>query len=206
MFNTKAIKGFPYGKRKKERKNPNKLMKIIFIVLDFIKYRYWDVESFFSRYVERIKRSTAFAKMGWLNYDFDSAFLYVVMEFKLRRIEQSLKNGMGVQEKENMDPLKELIKIVGRLGNGNYDSKYHDIHNKKWGNIKTKHIPRDVDKNGKVTTWTWETSRKNVKTQEQEKQERKEFLMCFELGERDRLADLDRMNEILKKHAPTWWD
>lgn len=182
----------PFGKFKPKVEPTTKLGKLLQTVKDFIVIEiYYTVESFFNRYIERISRSLAFAKRGWLHYDFESAYLYDIMAFKLKRIYPVLKNGYAVQEKENMDALKEAIAICERLFAGNYDDKYHKAHNKKWGKI-------DIldDKRHRV----------KAKTPAQKEQERKEFMKCWEDGEKDRIADLDRLNEILKKHEPTWWD
>ena len=36
--------------------------------------------------------------------------------------------------------------------------------------------------------------------------ESKEFMKGWRSGKADRARDLDRLNEILKKHQPSWWD
>lgn len=207
MRNSKALKGFPYKKLRNRKEEENPVKEFFSKIFTSIQYFYWDVESFFHRYKERIGRSFDYARFGWLNYDFDSAYMFHLMEFKLKRILDCLLHGHAVQDKVNIDALKEAIKIVERLGSSHeYDDKYHEAHSKKWGRIKSKHIPIEFDKKGKPTLYRWETSRKNVKTPKQKEQERKEFMECVYAGERDRLADHDRLNEIFKKHERGWWD
>lgn len=208
MLDSKALKALPRRVSIDcEEKSPTYLGKIAQTISQaFRSYLYYPVDSFFSRTYERVSRSLAFAKHGYMHYDFESAYIYDLMAFKMKRVYKCLKNGYGVQKKEDMRALKEAIKICERLFHGNYDDKYHEAHNKKWGNIRSKHIPRRFDEKGKVTHYEWKTWRPKVKTVAQKEKERAEFLQTWQDGEKDRLADLDRLNEILKKHQMAWWD
>lgn len=183
-----------------------KLGKLFISIVDFLKMNiYYPLHNFYSRYKERIGRSLAFAKIAWLNYDFESAYIYNLMAFKMRRIYRTLKKGFAIQHPEDMKALKEAIDICDRLFEGNYDDKYHKVHDKKWGKIRTKDVPV-YDDEGKLKYHQWKTSRKNVKTKKQLEVERKEFLDCWKYGEKDRVKDLNRLNQIFKKYQPSWWD
>lgn len=204
MLRSKALKRNYFGKKREEPKT--KLQKTLRFISDAFKtYIYWPVEHNYRVYSERISRSFAFARIGWLNYDFDSGFLYDLMSFKLKRIQKVLLDGHAIQENNDMDALKEAIKICDRLRECNYEDKYLRQHDKKWGGIRSKHIP-NYDENGKHTTTTWQTSRAKAKTPKQKTKERNEFRVCWESGEADRLADLTRLFEIFKNHERTWWD
>ena len=126
------------------------------------------------------------------------------MSFKLKRVYKCLQNGHAIQEKEDMNALKETIKVCERLFSEDYDDKYHKAHDKKYGRIQ--HLPGKpvFNKDGKKTGSTWETFRKNVNSKNKA-QERKAFMKCWENGEKDRIADLDRLNELLKKYQTKWW-
>ena len=166
-------------------------------------YIVYPVQYFINKYSERISRSFAFAKIGWLNYDFESLYIFDLMSFKLKRIEDCLKNGYGVQEDEDMQALKEAIEICDRLCAGDYDSKYLELHNKKWRELPSWTTePTDNSKYRRLVLGT----RLNVKSEEDRKLERKEFLQCFDDGELDRRKDLDRLNHLFKEHLPKWWD
>lgn len=169
---------------------------------------YYPITGFYHRITERVGRSLSWAKFTYLNYDFDSAFLYDVMEFKLKRLEHCLKNGHAVQQKEDMKALKELIKICKRLHNyDDYDDKYHDEHDKKWGKRPRYESEPIKNEKGEITSYKMIfKDRPNVKTKKQQEQERKEFLACAEKGHADYCKDLDRMAEILKNHGRNWWD
>ena len=204
MLRSKALKS---GNRWEREKEPTtRLGKAWKAVKDKYKeYVYWPVTSYYHRYTERIGRSYAFATFGWLNYDFDSGLMWPLLEFKFKRIKKALIEGVAIQEDEHMAALDEAIKICGRLANEEYDYKYHRAHDKKWGKMRSKFIP-NYDADGVHRTSTWETSRGKAKTAAQKRKERKEFLKCFDLGEADRAADLERFFEIIRKYQRTWWD
>lgn len=206
MIKSKALKSSGRFRWPKDKEPETRLQKIVSKVLDLYRsYLYYPIHGFIFRYHERIGRSLAYAKFGWLNYDFDSACLFDLMAFKLERIHECLKNGHAIQEKESMDALKESIVILNRLSDERYEDKYHKVHDKKWGRIRSKFIPTYNAEN-KHTGSIWNTSRRKAKTPAQKKKERREFRICWENGEKDREKDVERLNEIFKKYQRSWWD
>jgi hypothetical protein len=171
------------------------------------KWIFEEPSRFIRRYLNKIHRAYEYAKYSWDDYDWDMSYAYQIFNFKLKRLHTALENGHAIQEPEDMKALRELTKIVHRLGTKNYDRKYHRLHNKKWGKIQVDTIP-NYDEDGKVRTYTWNSWRVSTKdaSDETKEQERKEFLACWELGEQDRCKDIDRMAFLLKKHATSWWD
>jgi hypothetical protein len=212
MINSKALKGdftkYSCGCAVDDEKRGffrNLLHKCVHKFFLFVVY--YPIESFFTRLVERIGRSVSWARFTYLNYDFDSAFLYSVMSFKLNKLHKCLENGHAVQQTEDMEALKELIAICDRLFSGNYDDKYLDQHDDKWGKLPRMKFKPLKDEKGKVKHYKLlPSTRKKVKTKKHKAQERIEFRRCFELAEQDRKSDIDRMAEILKSHATHWWD
>lgn len=164
------------------------IKKILFFLEINIYCRIYD---FLSLCKERISRSWAFAKHGWLSYDFDSAYLYQIMSFKLKRIEHCLINGHAVHYKRNLNALKKTIEICDRLYEGRYEEKYFEEHDKKWGYINFKIKPYH---------------RANVKTAEDKKQERKESIKIMKRAENDRIRDIKTLAHLLIKYERTWWD
>lgn len=144
---------------------------------------------------ERIGRSIAFARFGYIHYDFESAYLYSLMSFKLKRIKNALKNGHAVEESEDMAALDELIDICDRLFCETHEDKHHESHDLKWGKL-------EINMDGNYCL----TSRPNALTDEQKEEQRKDLLNIYEKAQVDRDADIDRMAVILKKHQQTWWD
>lgn len=216
MLRSKALKSLPKrlmsedcGCPVRPNEEVSLVHRVFHLVVRFVLFKiYYPVEGFILTSKERLGRSLAWAKFTYYNYDFDFTYVYSVMAFKLRRLEKCLTNGYAIQEDEDMAALREAIEICDRLHVNDYDDKYHEEHNKKWGEMpKWDSVPEDLDKNGKPLTYrVIFKDRANVKTEEDKKQETKEFLECYEKGEQDRLKDIDRLAELLKKHSISWWD
>ena len=200
MLNSKALKDYKYV-------DPDDLNFFQKVPYYLKKWFFKEPSHFIRRYANKIHRAFEYAKYSWDDYDWDMAYAYQIFEFKLKRLYKALEHGHAIQEPEDMKALREFTKIVHRLGNKNYDRKYHRLHDKRWGKLETKSIP-EPEENGEVKYYRWEAWRESTKnaSQEVKDQERKEFLACWELGELDRCKDIDRMAEILKVHAPKFWD
>lgn len=204
---SKQLKRLPRRISKKLGKKPDgKLERALKAVADaYLTNVYYPVESFFRHTIECVSRSLAFARHGYMSSDFDSAYLYSVMSFKLKRLQGCLLTGHVVQYKEDIDALEEAITICDRLFSGEYDRKYYKTHTKKWGELKTRDIP-EYDDEGKIKYYRWESSRKNANTPSKKKKEVADLRQIQVNEEKDRGADLDRLHEILKNHEKTWWD
>jgi hypothetical protein len=202
MINSKALKGdwdryddpekFPLLKKIKHHAK----MWLVYPITD--NYR---------RYKERVKRSLAYAWFGWHNYDFDLSYAYRLFDFKLKRLYKCLENGHAIQEDEDMKALKELTKIVRRLGRRDYDNKYHRAHDRVWGKIESETIP-NLDEKGEIINYSWNSWRSGTKSanKKTKDKERRQFRKCWENGEKDRIKDINRMAELLKLHGLKWWD
>lgn len=205
MIISKAIKGTTPEEIEAEE-NARRTPKFLRPVVDWIlEHTYYPVESVFCRYYERISRSLAFARHGWMHYDFESAYLYDIMAFKLKRIYSVLETGHAIQEDEDMAALKEAIEICERLYKGNYEDKHYDAHSEKWGELVHESNPV-FDEDGKIKWHTCELSRPKATTEAEKAEELADLRKVWEKTEIDRKADIDRLAEILKKHEPAWWD
>jgi len=205
ISDSKAIKGTTPEEMDAEeaaRKTPKFLRPLVDWIEDKIT---WPVEHFLSYNYERISRSLAWARKGWKHYDWESAYLYDVMAWKMRRIHTALLDGNAIHEEENLQALQEAIAICERLFESDYDAPYRKIHNEKWGELESHFTPAYFP-NGKRSGSYWNTSRKNAVTEEQQAEQVADLRKIYEYEERDRKLDIDRLAEILKKHEPTWWD
>lgn len=170
-----------------------------------IKMLYYRIYDFFRKYYDRIIDFYQWGKFGMTNFDWDHSFALSLMVFKLKRVKKALINGHAIQEKEDMDALDEVIAIYERLANGNYEDTHLAFHDEKWGEIQLDTRPVK-DENGKITHYQWISWRVRASTKEKRELERVEYRECHDRGETDRLADHDRLNELLKKYSNRWWD
>jgi hypothetical protein len=159
---------------------------------------YYNIISF----LEKIKRSYAYAKLGFNNYDFDALSIETYLLFKLKRVEYCLINGSCDLTVENgpkkMKALKLCIKLLERL-NGNYN-RFMTMHDKKWGELHTWFEP---SVNGLTY---WKCSRPNANTPEFTEKERKEFLEAANADYRQEIRDRKIVYKLINKYIRDWWD
>lgn len=136
--------------------------------------------------------------------DWDYAFIYRILAFKLERVHTALVEGVAVHKKKDLNALKKCIRILKRLDADDYDMKHYRAHDKKWGKMKTWFEPVDPDKPD--GSQYWRSSRSKVKTKKQREKERAEFLECYKKGGEDREKDFDELFRLMKEHRHSWWD
>lgn len=145
---------------------------------------------------------------GWywnvfrFDYDFDGHSVFAILEYKLKRVEKSLINGTALQENRDMKALRLAIKLAGRLKEDNYDTLFHDRHDKKWGQMKTWFTPSLTHKNMS----TWNSSRPKANTPEEIEEERSDFLVACFKGDAMVKREQKWFFDILNKYTNVWWD
>ena len=120
---SKALKDF----------GPPEKSKIQKLFKEFYYHVIYPVTNPVKRFFYKLGRAYDYAKFSWNSPDWDSAFLFDIMVFKLKRIKKCLIEGIAIQEDENMAALDEAIAICERLFAENHEDKYRDAHDEKWG-------------------------------------------------------------------------
>ena len=174
--------------------------------------RLWDgvcwlpskVYYFCRKYSQRIKRSWAYAKFGWENYDFDGDYLTELMTFKLKRMQKALQNGWSIQNEEYMQALRLAIRLGERLKRYGYHW-FMDRHNAKWGEPDMLFTDSDDEYNGEKLR-KMEIQRAKVVDEETAEQERREFRIAYEADDNTKLRDARLFFRIVEKYYPGWWD
>lgn len=169
----------------------------------------WPITDFINMHFERSKRAIAYAKFGYKHYDFDSAYMWDLLVFKLKRIEKALKEGNAIQEDADMAELAEAIVICQRIFDDEYENKYHDAHDIKWGEFPPWKTEKEVKRIGDKDVVFYKVinrERPKVITETDKVLERQDFLRCFENAAADRIADIDRLSIILKNTSQKWWE
>lgn len=142
---------------------------------------YWFVDSYYL-VKERISRSTKYAIFGWTNYDFDFEYTWDLLEFKLKRIRETLKD-CGISE-THMEALDETIKLCGRLKRDSYDAVCTRNYFKKYPGYF---------KNNRVSS-------------KSTKKSREEFEKCCKKSIELKNKDLQKLFENIKTSSVYWWD
>jgi hypothetical protein len=128
------------------------------------------------------------------DYDFDGHCLFRIIEYKLKRLEKVLLNGLAVQDPKDMKALKLAIKLAGRLKEDNYEIAFHDRHDKKWG----KRV------RGRGNTWT--SDRPKANTPKKKEQEKKEYWDMIHAAEAQKKREEKIFYGILLKYLRNLWD
>lgn len=159
---------------------------------------------FCRKYAQRIKRSWAYARFGWENYDFDGEYLTQLITFKLKRMQKALQNGWSIQDEKYTQALQLAIRLGEKLENDGYHW-FMDQHNAKWGEPDMVFDESDSEYNGeKLSTMT--VKRAHVIDADTEEQERQEFRAAYEADDKIKMRDARLFFRIIEKYYPGWWD
>lgn len=165
-------------------------------------YRY--LRNFF----QNVKHTLKWFPVIWEDRSWDESFIFKLLAFKLAKVHFDLKNySVSVHNPEDLAALKKATDICKRLAScDDYTYPYYKIHEKKWGKLKSKTTPAELDKDGKPLTYSWDCWRDKANTPARKKKERAETKLIYEKAEQDRINDINLLCEILKNNSRNWWD
>ena len=139
----------------------------------------------------------------WKDRDWDHWYLYTILKFKLSNMEKlHRKYGHCVNSEKMADQIKVCVNLLDRLIKDEYYEMTFKNHEKKWGEA---HFNWDncEDKKGYCSL---RIERDNVKTDEDKKQERKQFRRLCKIEANLRKQDVEYLFKIMEKHIQGWWD
>ena len=138
----------------------------------------------------------------WEDRDYDYCFLLEIIKFKISNMEQYFrKHGHHVHADRDANNMSKCGEVLYRIIEDNYGTELLKEHDKKWGKISTKFVESNK---GGLTKFS--IKRSNVKTKQDEQQERLEFKNCLKEESRLIKRDIDYIFDMLKKHIEEWWD
>lgn len=198
------IKQVDLGEERKTRfwENPEHPVGRIYYFFDDLIWKVWGKPKMF------LTKLYSYAKMMWVtgDYDFDAHSIYPLIELKLKRVRESLKNGRAIQDPKDMKALDLCIKLSRRLYEDKYWEKRARKHEEKWGESDMITTPASYDDKGNPLTYSIDFTRTNANTPEEKEQERKEMLESAYLEEEIKQRERIWLFEIMAKYLPTWWD
>lgn len=149
----------------------------------------------------RLKRSWAYAKFGWSNYDFDGAYALAALNFKLKRVQRVLTSSHLVQDKTTLQSLRLVIRLLDRLVEDDY-SYFLDRHNIKWHATKYPECGFEDTEDG-LCRMVFPGENLPI---DQQEQEREEHVAAWDADETARNRDKRWAFSILEKYYSHWWD
>lgn len=157
----------------------------------------------FPRHLYRfVVKMNQYAVILWDDVDYDYASLLDLMQYKISRIRKHISTHKIIADWEKvckqMQEAEELIKLIREDEWTTAEDAEHDL---KWG--KAEHCTIPIP--GKMCS-EWRTQRLNVRTKDDEAQERKEFQNIMKLMVKRREKAWNRLWEIMSKYSRSWWD
>jgi len=149
--------------------------------------------------LRKLKRALSYAIFGYNNEDYDYSFIYTLLEFKLKRMQQALINGVAEHDKATLQSLRVTLRLLNRINTKQY-TYFMDQHDKKWGS-PILNFESTPDKNYSRLI----IERLLVKPGE-EPQQRVELIEAMSKDEEQQSRDIRLLHSILTKYSRTWWD
>ena len=156
-----------------------------------------------------IRNLIRYFKIVWKDRDWDQYFIFKLLHFKLKSMEKAHRNyGYDVRSNEKADEMKLCVLLLDRLIKDEYLENVFLNHDKKWGDLEidleeTDEYFRDEDKEQLSECII---TRPNIKTKEDEKQERKEYRILSKKVDEQQKQDINMLFEKMKKQILDWWD
>lgn len=143
----------------------------------------------------KLLRAFAYARFAWSNEDWDYTFLFELITFKLKRMQQAIYiNGHHTPEKQSEQSLRLLIELSKKLVNCHYIYNYIKLE-EKWG-----------EPNWKKTGGFSLVDRTNIKTLADEQEYISDFNSACNKDEAMYSRDINWFFDILKKYHRHYWD
>lgn len=138
----------------------------------------------------------------WKDRDYDHYFLMRLLEFKLNKMGKSFKKyNNHTQTDAHVKQVNKCANIFKRLYEDEYLLNSFKNHDKKWGNIRVSFEECENPDFHEIIL-----KRKNVITEQDKTDERKESKVCSEKGYENQRKDLKEVFRIMYDNILTWWD
>lgn len=154
-------------------------------------------------FCSRLRRSLAYARFGWSNYDFDSSYALKLLSFKLKRLQHVLTTGHLIQDKETTQSLRLTIRLLDKLHADDY-SYFINRHNVKWYGTRYPECGfEDLNDGSDCSRMVFPSE--HLPEDKQEK-ERAEHIAAWDADDALKTRDRRWAFSIIAKYYPYWWD
>lgn len=135
------------------------------------------------------------------DYDFDNHGLYIIIAYKLKRLEYWLINGVAEHSKDSIKAIRIAIALCNKLHKDEYDIRAWERHQQKWGKHEYWTTPEQSGLTCRYySRYTKAVFEKDIKSSKQEYFLNQQIAnKCFERDKRN-------LFNILNKYITDWWD
>lgn len=172
------------------------------VLICFYKTPVYKFYRFLYRTFCKFRRVVQWVPFLWNDVDWDANTIYGLLEFKLKRINETLCKSEAEMEQKTMKALRIAIKLCSRLSDDIYEDMVMVHHEKKWGTPDYTMEPDKEDPRFFIMIDI------NPKTQNPiaKEQERKERHEKYRAAETIKNRDKKTLMNILNTYVPAWWD
>lgn len=129
----------------------------------------------------------------WRDRNYDYEYIYKLLQKKLLLTLNELKKDHYDEEEYQIEA---CLMLLDKLIDNKYGEGIYDAFDAKWGNASF------VKNQENIIELTYF----HAKTSEEKEQNRKEFLACVELEEKERARDRVKLFNLLSENIESWWN
>ena len=157
------------------------------------------------QWVRRIIRICEWIPVLWNNYDWDYAYLLVVIDFKLARMQKAIREGSCIQESidEKVGQIQECRDLIKQIQDENFVKEEEALHEAKWGELKINRSPAEEGKPYVRLNFYYD---KTANDQELTDKASEESMEIHTLEDQRRQAAYDKLFALIGKNIRGWWD
>ena len=153
-----------------------------------------------SSFFESIYRVMRWLPVIWNDRDWDDAYFFKLLEFKLTGMKKDMEEGPGLYDYKSAEQIEYALKILRRINSCPYIDIAYMFHDKKWGEIKLRWEKIEGTNRGRLFI-----DRDNVITREDVRQESIEHKRCSKMENYLEQQDIDILFRYIAKHIRGWW-
>jgi hypothetical protein len=150
----------------------------------------------------------SYFKVIWNDRDWDYIFWLELNHKKLERMEKLIReNGCHLYAEKDADTIKKTRLAIKRIIDDEYVENVCKHHNEKWGDIDMTFEPVEDEEYSEYEKCVEIFfKRKNVITEEDNKQEEAEFRRLMDRSKYLKKQDLEYVTKMINKYLFNWWD
>jgi hypothetical protein len=169
----------------------------------------YDVKEAFKEVFWRFPRNICFwvikvaqySRILYQDRDWDYICLLKLMQYKISRMRKNMSHGYVADNEKYCAQMQEAEELIGKLLEDDWAKAEREAHDTKWGELHIESIPIPNQQASECRFL-----RLNVRTDKDNKQERKEYNKIMDLEVERKKAAWNRLFYLLKNHMEKWWD
>lgn len=160
--------------------------------------KYWHRD-----FVIGIKNLFVWFPVIWSDKQWDHYFIYAILQHKLKLMERYIRlHGVHINNLKDAHKIKMCVLLLERIKKDGYHQNVFKPHYKKWGEPDLVFTDSTEYPDCQIVDLKYP----NIKTDEDDKRQEKEFKFCIDQEAKLRKQDLDLLFKMMRKHVESWWD